>query len=84
MKIDTKAKYDARYKKRGERMRLKQNESDFDSLYVEGVASKPNHIERAVNINDCFPLLKVGHEQHTVGRMDSQFSRSGNNVHVKL
>ena len=71
MKIDTKAKYDERYKKRGGRTQLLKGwlagyrplDKNGKVLLLAGEGSKPNHEERFANIADCFPLLKAGHEK---------------------
>jgi hypothetical protein len=65
VKIDTKAKYDARYRKRGAKRLQSWARSYMKSMTFEvrtGDGNKPEHEKRYANIRDCFPLLQVGHE----------------------
>lgn len=59
MIIDTKAKYDELYKKRGDKQKKHWARSYMKSVTscTIGDGSKPNHQERAVSIADCFPII---------------------------
>jgi hypothetical protein len=67
VKIDTTEKYRERYRRRGERQRRRWAKS-FMKSFIDGTprrigdGSKPNHLERAVSITDCWPALKLGHD----------------------
>ena len=67
MKIDTKAKYDARFKKRSEKAKQQPKNGprrDYTNLaghHAHGYGMKPRHEERYASIYDCFPLLQIGH-----------------------
>jgi hypothetical protein len=78
VKIDTKEKYDAKYRRRGERMRRQKNgpRRDYTNLaghHPHAYRSKPNHQDRAVSIADCFPLVgrKAEEVHYPIERMET-------------